>query len=156
MLPIRCSHVDSLFAMQQMETSIQMQAKRANRSWAIEVCQILCNLTDHAVLKKVRLPCLYLDGVATAAQQEGAHIFFRACLCTAGQRFWSMSLHSEIPPDTFSGILDDDVQEAFACLERSRRLATVVDKATLCAANPDHPERKARCMSCLGVHHAFC
>lgn len=101
MLPIRCSHVDSLFAMQQMETSIQMQAKRANRSWAIEVCQILCNLTDHAVLKKVRLPCLYLDGVATAAQQEGAHIFFRACLCTAGQRFWSMSLHSEIPPDTF-------------------------------------------------------
>jgi hypothetical protein len=151
MIPLRDRHVEMLQLLQVIPSAVEVQAGWANRHWSMEVGAVLGQLANSTVLKSLGLQRNYSREGAAAnvpagvnqEDQENATIFFQLVVCTAASRAWSMAHHSEVPPDSFAGILSADPAEAYDALRRIKHVKRLIDKAKLALEDTDHPEYEA-------------
>ena len=108
--PLAERYLDILEKVKTIEDNRQTLAGWANRHWAFDVGQILATLSNPEALRHLRLTGPF----ASADHDVGdTTMFFNLVVSTASQRCWSMAV-SELPPDNWFGILDDDIGHAGA------------------------------------------
>ena len=108
------------------EGDIQLQASMANRGWAKSIGDILSQLGNPDALYRLKLDKRSDD---LQRQQSDAAMFGRLCMTQAGHRAWSMSIVSELPPENWAGVLDQDPAMAQAAFARLKNEACVVRAA---------------------------
>ncbi len=117
--PLREHHLSVLDMTKDRKENIQMQAGWANKSFAVVISQILGNLHDMEILKRCRLHEKPLEQETLKAATEDCQAFFRLCVATASQRAWTMMVHRVCQPDSWLGVLDEELElrrESFANL----------------------------------------
>ena len=113
MLPLAETYLTYLDAVKSLDSNRQLLAGWSNRSWALDVCKVLGTLADYECLNRLRLVGSKVD---CEQDQEDARLWFSLAVSTASHRCWSMAMHSELPPDQWFGVLDqNDRAAAMAC-----------------------------------------
>ena len=114
MNPLAESYLDILSNVGTIASNRAMLAGLSNRHWSVEVGKCLASLSNPDALRHLKL---IGPSCSTDHDEEDATMFFNLVVSTASQRCWSMAV-SELPPENWFGILDDD--QAYAGAARMR------------------------------------
>lgn len=126
MLPMAECYLEYLEAVKTIETNRQLLAGWSNRSWCMEVAKVLATLRDPESLSRLGLVGDHVsDG---DGEEEDARLFFQLVVATASHRCWSMSMHSELPPDSWFGILDQDSHASAMAFTKLRTSCTLIKR----------------------------
>ncbi|CAE7811668.1 unnamed protein product, partial [Symbiodinium necroappetens] len=132
--PLFRAHLETLEALEQVETAVQWQADRANRCWIRDVRELLQMLNRIDVLRNIK--------IRSPQDVARADVFFRLVVSLAAVRTWCSLLY-DLPPEQLAGILSNNAEEAFDALASAKRTAGVIRSARAAAADSGHPEREA-------------
>ena len=144
MTPIWVSHIRSMKAFRDTETSIQWQADRVNKTWVhTDILQITQTQSDATVMKRLNMGPTGLQGQASDDERSNASLYFKLTANMASFRCWYMLTYSEFAPEQFAGILSTDKQMSLQATSRIKETAELLLDAEAALADPTHPDRLA-------------
>ena len=149
MLPMAEAYLSYLDAVKNVESNRQLLAGRSNRSWALDVGKVLATLREPECLARLRL---IGDDVDMETDHQDARLWFSLCVSTASHRCWSMAVHSELPPDQWFGILDNDQNASTMACSKMASCFRLIDKANKSLrGDPDYQAPSPKAKEALGV-----
>lgn len=125
MLPLAESYLHILDCVKEIELNRQLLAGWSNRAWALDVGKILASLSDPECLMRLGFIGSRVD---VEQDEKDASLWFQLVVSTASHRCWSMAM-SDLPPDQWFGILDDDSRASTMAFAKLRHAFNVVGKA---------------------------
>lgn len=120
--------------------NIQLQAGWANRSWAKLLANQLNVFHNKEMLGKLGLLEQPKSGADRKMMLDMTEMAVNLNLRTAALRVMSKSHQSELPPWSWFGVLDANMQQARKCLKRNRNDAEMLDEIQDILANDDDHE----------------
>ena len=127
--PLRRFHLMTLEMTKDRATNRQMQAGWANKAFCLVIAEILGNLQDLYVLQRVRLATKPLDELSQKTGLEDAQVFLKLCVTMAGQRAWTMMVHNVCQPDSWLGVIDENIEERRSCFTTMKRDVNIITTA---------------------------
>ena len=103
--------------------------------------EYLALLSDPTVMRNLQLSSSSLHA-SRSAQNDCAKEFYRMVLTAINVRETSMSSHSEIAPDHWYGIMDQDPILGEECHARIRAHAEIMARAKQIILDPESPRQK--------------
>lgn len=140
--PLREAHLDVLHRTQDRKLNVQQHANWANRGFALQVNSVLANLTNPQVLERLRLQEKPDNEQEVKERRDDANHFVNLCLKVSMQRAWSMASHSEIQPNCWAGICDDDIEKAKKCKRQIQNDCEAIEAAVAKLSSGDASEAK--------------
>jgi hypothetical protein len=123
--------------------NIQLQAGWANRSWAKLLANQLNVFHNKEMLGKLGLLELPKTDADRKDMLDMTEMTVNLNLRTAALRAMSKSHQSELPPWSWFGILDANVEQARKCLQRNRSDAEMLNEVQDILANDDGHEPRS-------------
>ena len=141
--PILRAHLDTLHALEEMDSTVQWAAAgRSRMRWVSEIFEILAELSNPKTLGKLSF------------QRDGsANTFFKLQVSFGSVRVWSL-LSYILPPEQWSGIVSNDAEASFSALDDDKKCKEVFEKALAVSRDEDHPESKVALL--LSLLFAVC
>ena len=140
--PIFHTLLECLRASKETATSVEFQARRANRHWVLtEMSRLFLQLHDSTVLARLKIQASTTAAKIRDEERTRADDFFRLTVCTASIRAWHMLWYSESCPEQLAGILCADAAEAAQAMGKARDTAFLVLGAEQAAKDETHNDR---------------
>ena len=127
--PLREHHLRALAATKTRASNIALQAGWSNKSFAVSVAEVLGNLMDEYVLGRLKLNQQPLDPEELKRGVEDSQAFLDLCIAVAAQRAWTMSVHRICQPDSWMGVLDEQLELRRECFETLKRDVQIITDA---------------------------
>ena len=122
-------HLNFLEATHTRKLNIQKQASLANKRFALQINSIFANLSADPVLERLRLQQKPLTDSEVQQQVDDAKHFLNLCYEMAAQRAWTMSSNSEVQPNNWVGLCDQDLELAASTKRKIKHDAGVIQRA---------------------------
>ena len=106
---LRKDHCGFMLATKTRAGNIQLQAAWSSRDWAATIGGILSELSNPKAMYNLRLDQRSSD---PDQQLQDATLFGKLILKQASHRTWSMSIHSELPPENWAALLHENPEKA--------------------------------------------
>lgn len=127
--PLREHHLSVLEATKSRSSNIALRAGWANKSFAVDLSQILGNLVDEYVLGRLQLNEQPVGPEGLKRGVEDSQAFLDLCIACASQRAWTMSVHRMCQPDSWMGVLDEQLEFRRECFENLQKDVKLIREA---------------------------